>query len=74
MRWLSKGENLDASDEAYLAGLLDGEGHIGIRCGKCEDRGYKFGIHFEPVVQITLSVRDGEVLRLYSERTSLGRL
>lgn len=67
-------ENLDVSDGAYLAGLLDGEGHIGIRCGKCTDRGYKFGIHFEPVVQITLCTRDGEVLHRYNEKTGLGRL
>jgi hypothetical protein len=65
---------LDASDRGYLAGLLDGEGHIGIRCGKCKYRGYKFGIHFEPVVQITLCTRDGEVLHVYNERTGLGRL
>lgn len=73
-RMSTKSENLDVAGRAYLAGLLDSEGHIGMRCGKCQDRGYKFGIHFEPVVQITLSMRDGEVLRLYNEKTGLGRL
>lgn len=62
------------ADRAHLAGLLDGEGHIGVKCGKFDDRGYKFGLHFEPVVQITLSARDGVVLCLYCERTGLGRI